>query len=1654
MFLPWNIAKSAEAMFSRWALKRLFKFVLKKKLGQFIFGDVDLDQLDVQLYEGTIQLNDLALNVDYLNDKLGPSASVIIKEGSIGSLLVKMPWKTKGFRVEVDELEIVVAPIPKNSSPSREDDSSASHATKDQMHGDIGKTLHDTGKDPVKSNIANVHEGVKAIAEMIKVFLTSFHVKVKKLIMAFEPYLEENQRKIGCCRTLVLRISEAECGTCVSEDTNLSSDGGVKSFLGISRLTNFVNFQGATVELLQVDDVDVQTCSPCGSGSSLGELFSGSCQSHSTTPIATGKKGGLSGNLTLSIPWKNGSLDIRKVDADVNIDPLELRFEPSTIKWFLILWETYKNLIRHGGANGHYKPTESVYFNSASHFGSSACFPAMLAADKGIPVRGGFSSASSLSGTEAMSEAMLHGSHLIHDWVPNSVKESEKDGAPKELDLGASVEQFFECFDGIRHSQTAVGNSGMWNWTCSVFNALTAASSLASGSLHVPSEQQHIQTNLKATFAGVSIILSFQDEVLEHFCDPKGNQSGVSSKAHYLGAEFDGIVVVFQVCPQKMRIDGTVKVIEIVDYSGNKGDVADLGLQESNSESKSEIFLTERMQADILGALPPLSSFTEAHCANELNALVASEFPLGSVIKTKLLSTAGITHCQFATTSNLSVGSLTATRSFSLQLPQFVFWVNFCSIDMFLDLLKDIAEMDSPKSEINSVNGNHGSLLVDEKKGSNLDVATLTSTGNWRVNISMPNARLILCPPVRNGKNTRGYSSWDKFLAIDFHSPSTLEDGKVQDTSPRSNASLWERYTSRTTCSLHLSVGNLKIYLVNLFCQGDGLDSSGKSRQKVSAQKVLFVYSRAGSLSKVSMLWQECPVIGSWDIESAKSLATPEEYESRENFTVKGSEYATATSANKKNLDYRNSGTREEIILSSAFFLHVHLFPVIVDIGSSQYVDLHHFLGQMIGVLSDVSREVVCVEDTKSISQTSILVVCESLELSVRPDIKEDIRSSLQNDLPGSWHCLKLRIQKLEMLSVSNVGGIRNANLFWLSHQEGKLWGAITGFPDRELLLISCSNSTRKRGDGGGSNALSSRSAGSDIIYLWDPRNLHAFTSITISCITIVAVGGRLDWLGVISSFFSLPSAEKMDGNLPQGDMNAHYGASFVLKLLDVGLSYEPHMKSSVVGNLHTDSGPSHFNEETGEPFVACLLAASSLYLANIKLEESFVVEYKIRVQDLGLLLCPANENLCGTYNVEYLREMGYVRIAWEALIEAKLRTNCKDGLFWDLECSKSHIYVETCHDTTSGLMRLGAQLQQLFAPDLEDSLVYLQNRWDNVQQAQERNEFDDVDSQESTLSTSPVHVSSVDTGSKPQIVGLMDQICEDAFHLDENQARQFGFRESQAHERFLGEACNLSAEKTGISSNDVYFDGTVTAVESSETSFRQKSFPEVIEGYYLSDSPEIVKSSTGNCRDGDLGRGCNGWYEDAAINIVENHISEESEETDPSQFSVSNFSSVDSALSDDFGKATGRIVLKNIDVSWRMYSGSDWHACKKNGEEPTNCVGRETTACLELTLSGTQFQHVFYPVGGLCASKLSVSVQDFYLCDKSKTAPWKLILGYYHSKNHPRESSSNAFKLDLEAVRPDPQTPLEEYRYGCCYILDSPILMLTKEFFVFQSKL
>ncbi|KAF8405048.1 hypothetical protein HHK36_009945 [Tetracentron sinense] len=1688
---PWNIAKSAEGMFSRRAIKHICKFLLKKKLGQFILGDIDLDQLDVQLGAGTIQLNDLALNVDYLNqkvraicfssgqstpthfaickeDELG-AAAVIVKEGSIGSLLVKIPWKGKSCQIEVDELELVLGPCAGNNLPAGAETLISSQDGKQRVSHGLEKPEHEMVNNDTTSVSLDVHEGVKTIAKMVKWLLTSFHVKIKKLIVAFDPCSEKDEKRSGSHTSLVLRITETECGTSISEDASSNNDARVESFLGMSQLTNFVKFQGAIVELLQMDDVDNQSRVPGVSGTTFSEWYFGSCPVNSTTPILTGENGGFSGTLKVSIPWKNGSLDVCKVDTDVSIDPVELRFQPSTVKWFICLWESLKNLGKHDRSHMHYKATDSMYFSSASQCHSSSISSAVIATDSMMPNSENSSAGfCTLMCREPVTDALLPGSHLIPDWVTLSINKSQKERAGAEPDFGASIDQFFECIDGMRNSQSALSNSGIWNWTSSVFSAITAASSLASGSLHVPSEQQHVETNLKATVAGISVVFSFHNEDQKHSCDLKGDHTNLGLNAHYLGP---------QICPREMKFEAMVKHIELDDYFNNGNEVLDFGLLGLENNIHGQSHLIQHLQAEVQGALPSFPSSGMASMNDGISGINCRTILNDDLVKVKLLETSS--HCKITVKSSSSDDSLMGSTSFFLELPPFVFWVNFHLVNMLLDLLKQVGN----SFEVNSINKCFGSKPSSEKHDSSCHgdvkrgtcpyITTLPPKGSLRGSIFVPNARVILCFPFENHGDYGHYSSWNQFIALDISAPYSKE--KVRGVYQIPDASSQKGNYSTASHSIYLNIGDLDIYLLTSSWKDDvGSNSYAIQRQPFSAQKIVSVTNVPGCLSGISMFWQDGPVTGPWIAEKARSLATQDS--SRDKVTGKGYEFAFVTTV--KDLEDTNFCTRQEMILSSAFFLQVRLSSVWINLHNSQYKDVHRLLSQVMDGLSCVAcdtKAIPSVNEESSASQTSVLLESDSVEISISVDMTEDIKSSIQKELPGSWHNLKLKLQKFEFLSVSDIGGIRGANFVWVGHGEGKLWGSITGVPDQELLLISCSNSTMKRGDGEGANALSSCFAGSAIVHLWDPQSFQSFTSIAVRCGTIVAPGGRLDWLNAISFFFSLPCPEneQAGNNSSQkgfSEDGGSYEASFVLNLVDVALSYEPHIKNLVVSGVlePTFNRSAELNEETREQYVACLLAAASLNLSNKTVTDSMENEYKIRLQDLGLLLCAlsGSENASGMYSVEYLHKIGYVKVAGEALVEAILRTNCKSGLLWEVECSESHINLDTCQDTTTGLIRLAAQLQQLFAPDVEESVVHLQSRWNNFQQAQDRHEIINetkISVTDSASSSSHVHASGVDADNISGVVGLMDEVCEDAFHLNGNCTSPSDSCESQFRISLdgglFGDAYNFGMGTPETLSHNLSFNESTPGIglESTQTSFLQKDcFPEFIESYCLSDLRPLsdfsissqslnhnLKCKSRNVGNRDGGSGNSGWYGDTSLRIVENHISKVSNQPGGKQLlGEGKLPSINCTRPDDFCMVKGRVLIKNIDVRWRMYAGSDWHATRKNVQNAANSGGRDATECLELLLSGMDLQYDIFPDGEICVSKLSLSVQDFHLYDSSKNAPWKFghlklliclilkVLGCYHSKDHPRESSAKAFKLDLEAVRPDPSTPLEEYRY------------------------
>lgn len=44
--------------------KRLYKFLLRKAIGQFLATDLDVDNFDIELLNGSVELRDLELNLD------------------------------------------------------------------------------------------------------------------------------------------------------------------------------------------------------------------------------------------------------------------------------------------------------------------------------------------------------------------------------------------------------------------------------------------------------------------------------------------------------------------------------------------------------------------------------------------------------------------------------------------------------------------------------------------------------------------------------------------------------------------------------------------------------------------------------------------------------------------------------------------------------------------------------------------------------------------------------------------------------------------------------------------------------------------------------------------------------------------------------------------------------------------------------------------------------------------------------------------------------------------------------------------------------------------------------------------------------------------------------------------------------------------------------------------------------------------------------------------------------------------------------------------------------------------------------------------------------------------------------------------------------
>ncbi|XP_042376736.1 autophagy-related protein 2-like isoform X2 [Zingiber officinale] len=1621
-------------MFSRWdfsrssVIKRVCKFLLKKKLGEVILGDIDLDQLDVQLGTGTIQLSDLALNVDFLNQKIA-GAPIVVKEGSIKSLSIKVPWKLRNCEIEIDEIELVLGPFNGSCATQANADSSLPHDCQHHMNDNPDRIECEIAQDYHGSIPLDIHEGVKTIAKVVKWFLTSFHVRLNGVIVAFDPRSHLDERRDKSCRLLVLRIKETEFGTHLSEDS-------------MSKLTNFMKFQKANVEFLEMDDIDegLEVDNVTGRG------LNGRLLNHGTTSILTGADGGFSVTLNLSIPWKNGCLDVSKVDAEVSIDPIELRIQPSSINWVIAIWNSLENTKASECAHYH-KASNS--FNSTYRSHTAMTNTIYLDVDADTLTRGSeLSSVFSAITPETIPDALLMRTNFIHDWVPQHLY--QEDPSSMVPDLSASIDQFFECFDEIS-SQGYSSTGSIWNWTRSVFNAISVASNLASGMGDVAKEQ-HVETSLRAAIAGISVIVFLGDD--QHYlcgsnnlfeplldeinsrsinCPSSANISvsrsnkvtPVDNKMHHIEAKCHNLVLEFETYSGNTTFSASVERVKVdAYYDAQRYSTGFLSSGDQNT-SNEQLFLNHHIKEKIQDSLPPFP-FCISDCDSDL---AGKDSTLGGISQFRLFESFGNCSCKLNVNPKGSNG-LMALTSFVVNFPPFILWFHYNLVDMLLYLFKHVnhSKINNQTKDVQS------DMLCERTTISSSEVAKTDTTSITSApprtflqgNLIFPQSRIIICFPPDYYGDSRSSSLLDKLIVLEHSTP--LNPKEASDSFSFPNVNSARDQPSMSSSSIHLSTQNLDVYLVES-AKENGLDGGvcTPEKQFFSSVKIISVSGiKKDSCSGITMLWQQGSLTGSWMVDRVWSLAVSRD-QNRNKIIGKGSEFSSITDAD--DLEETHCNIRQELILNSSFFLHIQLCCVWINLDNHDYKFLTCLLNNVIdgfskatiGMDSNINTDIMKknIAATTTASQASVLVKCDVIDACIRLNETLEVSHLIQKELQGLWDCFRLKIDKFELLSVSNIGESSGTNYLWINHREGDLWGSVfneekspTVAHDKkysqvipDICLLTFRNSAMKRGNGEGANALTFGLAGTAITNMWNPLLQQSYTSIIVRCGTIIGPGGRLDWISSILSYFN--SSDKERENLEND--GTKYKVLFFLDLVDVALGYEPYATAHiVVGSKDPDIRHNCDSEpdiEKDTAVTACLLAASSLSLYNHTNRDS-TVDYNIHLKDVGFLISESHVSTSDVdgYSIGYVQRAGYSKIAQVSILQAILRIR---GLFWELEFSESHVSLESCRDTTSSLFRLIVQLQQLYAPDVEDSLMHLQSRWNRMR---------DV-STSSLLSTSV---------QEEPTCGLLDGILENAFESNPtSDVCSMALVSREQHK--LEDILKSGASVDSAAADSSYSKGVGIFLD-------KPVMPQVIERYY---PPDILPSAQlhsinhypaehDKCtldisthRDTEYRQG--GWYVDDGFMIVEDHISTMQKQPEGNslldeEFGCENISTA------DHSPPKGRILLKDMEASWCMYAGLDW--AKSKGID-----GRDRSTFLELSLVGLCLQYDIYPEGEINVSKLSLTVQDFNLYDRSDDAPWKMVLGNYHSKDHPRESYAKAFKLNLETVRPNPVTPLEDCR-------------------------
>ncbi|XP_028293299.1 autophagy-related protein 2 homolog B [Gouania willdenowi] len=351
--MPWPFSESIK--------KRACRYLLHRYLGNFLEEKLSLDQLSLDLYQGTGTLAQVPLDKWSLNELLeNADAPVEVIAGFIKTISLTVPWAAllqENCALEVKGLEMVLRPRPRVASGSEPMYWSSFMTSSMQLAKEcLSQNLTDDLGESFQP-----FEGLEKFAETIETVLRRVKVTFLDTVLRIEHIPENSKTGIA----LEMRISKIIYCDETSEES---------SSVNVHQPTTFahknVQMEGISVFWEEFSDAARNGCKSSPPPMEMEPKLSPSwnpkiiCEPHPqfteplsfTTPFEPVQVGSLSGKIELSLTLKNNpAMPGAKLDVVANLGTLIILLSPRQVHLLLGLFGAFSG----GGAQEWTKDRKS-----------------------------------------------------------------------------------------------------------------------------------------------------------------------------------------------------------------------------------------------------------------------------------------------------------------------------------------------------------------------------------------------------------------------------------------------------------------------------------------------------------------------------------------------------------------------------------------------------------------------------------------------------------------------------------------------------------------------------------------------------------------------------------------------------------------------------------------------------------------------------------------------------------------------------------------------------------------------------------------------------------------------------------------------------------------------------------------------------------------------------------------------------------------------------------------------------------------------------------------------------------------------------------------------------------------------------------------------